>query len=213
MNETRLIGVVVAEDYYLVRRGLICFLANQPDIEIVGEAQSGKEALQICQQVCPDVVLMDLFMPDIDGITATQMIHNRWPDIHVIALSGYIEKKLVEDVFKAGAIGYLLKDVAGDELVQAIRRAYSGRPTLTREAIQLLIQPAVGNYRVVENLKPNEIDVLGLLVKGMSNLEIARRLGISRSTVILRIKSILSKLGAVNRTEAVAIAIHHHLID
>lgn len=220
------IRVVLADDNAVIRKGLSFFLSHQADILLAGEARDGQAAVGLCEQVRPDVVLMDLFMPGMDGLSAARLIHSRWPGIRVIALSGYLDPQLVEEAFQAGASGYLLKDVSGEELVQAIHNVLDGLPTLAPEALRALVfpipsettgragwdeQPRQAPERIY-NLTERELAVLALLAKGLSNAEIAARLDVSRSTVILRVKSILSRLGAANRTEAVAIAIHHHLL-
>ena len=125
----------------MVRKGLVAFLKNKPELELVGEACDGREAIELCEECHPEVVLMDLVMPELGGVAATRTIHQRWPLIKVIALTSFQEKELVQDALQAGAIGYLLKNVSGEELVEAIRQAHDGRPTLAPEAVQALIQP------------------------------------------------------------------------
>jgi len=135
------IRVLIVDDHAMVRKGLITFLKNEPALELVGEARDGREAIEACEQLKPDVILMDLVMPELGGVAATRTIHQRWPAVQVLALTSFQEKELVQDALQAGAIGYLLKNVTGDELYQAICRAYTGRPTLAPEALQALIQP------------------------------------------------------------------------
>jgi NarL family two-component system response regulator LiaR len=155
---------------------------------------------------------MDLIMPDLGGVAATRTIHQRWPNVQVIALTSFQEKELVQDALQAGAIGYLLKNISGDELCEAIRQAYGGRPTLAPEAVQALIQPPSEAESMAAELTRREQEVLALLVKGMSNPEIAERLVISRSTVKVHISSILSKLGVSSRAEAISLAIQNKLV-
>ena len=135
------IRVLIVDDHAMVRKGLLAILKNNPELELVGEARDGREAIECCGQLKPDVVLMDLVMPELGGVAATRAIHQRWPNIRVIALTSFQEKELVQDALQAGAIGYLLKNVSGDELAEAIREAHGGRPTLAPEAVQALIQP------------------------------------------------------------------------
>lgn len=206
------IRVMIVDDHGMVRKGLVTYLCNRVDILVVGEARDGREAVDLCGQLQPDVMLMDLVMPEMGGVAATRIIHQRWPHVQVIALTSFQEKELVQDALQAGAIGYLLKNVMGDELYQAICRAHTGRPTLSPEAIQALIEPEVQETFLGKDLTHREMDVLALLVKGYSNPEIADHLVVSRATVKVHISSILSKLGVSNRAEAVATAIQHKLV-
>jgi two-component system, NarL family, response regulator LiaR len=215
MNTTqpmRPIRVMIVDDHAMVRKGLVAFLKNEPALELVGEAGDGREAIECCEQLQPDVILMDLVMPDLGGVAATRAIHQRWPQVQVIALTSFQEKELVQDALQAGAIGYLLKNVSGDELSEAIRQAYVGRPTLAPEAVQALIQPPSEAETLAADLTRREQEVLALLVKGMSNPEIAERLVISRSTVKVHISNILSKLGVASRGEAISLAIQNKLV-
>jgi NarL family two-component system response regulator LiaR len=135
------IRVMIVDDHDMVRRGLVAYLEDELGLELVGEAGDGREALQICNQVRPDVVLMDLVMPELSGAEATRIIRDRWPQVQVIALTSFQEKDLVQDALGAGAISYLLKNVSGQDLVEAIRAAHAGRSTLAPEAVQALIRP------------------------------------------------------------------------
>lgn len=212
MNNPEPIRVLIVDDHGMVRKGLMAYLGNRPDICVVGEARDGREAIRQVEQLHPDVLLMDLVMPEMGGVAATRTIHQRWPQVQVIALTSFQEKDMVQDALQAGAIGYLLKNVTGDELYQAICRAFAGRPTLAPEALQALIQPAGNEETLGKDLTRRESDVLALLVKGFSNPEIAERLVVSRATVKVHISSILSKLGVSNRAEAISLAIHHNLV-
>jgi len=212
MNATQPIRVLIVDDHAMVRKGLISFLKNKPELELVGEARDGREAIEYCEQLQPDVILMDLLMPELGGVAATHTIHQRWPRVQVIALTSFQEKDLVQDVLQAGAIGYLLKNVSGDELAEAIRQAHGGRPTLAPEAVQALVQPPSEAETMAADLTRREQEVLALLVKGMSNPEIADRLFISRATVKVHISSILSKLEVASRGEAIALAIQNKLV-
>ena len=220
MKNAKPIRVMIVDDHAVVRSGLSTFLLTCDDMELVGEANSGEQAVRLCQQVEVDVVLMDLVMGDLagragmDGATTTRVIREQCPDLQVIALTSFKEQELVEGALQAGAIGYLLKDVSADELADAIRAAYSGKPTLAPEAARALIQatrrPA---DKIGFDLTERETEVLELLVKGMNNNEIAEQLVVSRSTAKFHVSSILSKLGASSRTEAVAIALQNGLVN
>lgn len=212
MNATQPIRVLIVDDHAMVRKGLISFLKNKPELELVGEARDGREAIEYCERLQPDVILMDLIMPELGGVAATHTIHQRWPHVQVIALTSFQEKALVQDALQAGAMGYLLKNVSGDELAEAIRQAHGGRPTLAPEAVQALVQPPSEAETMAANLTRREEEVLALLVKGMSNPEIADRLFISRATVKVHISSILSKLGVASRGEAISLAIQNKLV-
>jgi two-component system, NarL family, response regulator LiaR len=207
------IRVMLVDDHAVVRSGLSAFLMVYDDLELVGEASGGKEAVQTCQKIKPDVVLMDLVMPDMDGATATKFIRQSCPQVQVIALTSFREEELVQGVLKAGAIGYLLKNVSADELANAIRSAHAGRPTLAPEAAQVLISATVTQSSPAGNdLTEREREVLRLMIDGLTNNQIAERLVVSRSTVKFHVSSILSKMGVSSRTEAVAYALQHHFV-
>jgi NarL family two-component system response regulator LiaR len=206
------IRVMIVDDHAMVRRGLAAFLKANVDLELVGEAGNGQEALLMCERLRPDVILMDLLMPEMDGMACTRMIRDRYPTIQVIALTSFQEKSLVQEALQAGAISYLLKNVSADALAEAIRAAYVGRSILAPEATQVLIQTARQDPDPVYDLTPREHEVLVLLVEGLTNPEIAERLVVSRSTAKAHVSHILSKLGVSNRAEAVALALRHKLV-
>jgi NarL family two-component system response regulator LiaR len=213
MRETGPIRVLLVDDHAVVRSGLSAFLLAFDDLELAGEAGSGEEAVRLCDRLQPDVVLMDLVMPGMDGAQATHAIREKCPAIQVIALTSFKEKELVEGAMEAGAIGYLLKDVSAHELARAIREAHAGRPTLAPEAAQALIQARREPPKIGFDLTQREREVLALLVEGLNNPEIAERLVVSRSTIKFHVSSILSKLGVASRTEAVAVAVKEGLLD
>lgn len=206
------IRVLIVDDHKMVRKGLRTFLTAFPDLEMVGEASSGEEAVRVCGQLRPDVVLMDLVMPGMDGAAATEAIRANCPDIKVIALTSFPEEDLVQRALKAGAISYLLKNVEAEELANAIRAAYAGRSTLAPEAAQALIHAATRPPEIGHDLTAREREVLALMIEGLNNGEIAARLTLSDSTVKFHVSNILSKLSAESRTEAVAIALQHNVV-
>ncbi len=212
MNESNCIRVLLVDDHAVVRSGLGAFLLVHDDLELVGEAGGGEEAVRLCEQLQPDVVLMDLVMPDMDGAAATRIIRERWSRIQVVALTSFKEKDLVQGVLEAGAIGYMLKNVSADDLAAAIRAAHAGRSTLAPEAAQVLIQATREPLSPGYDLTPREWEVLALMVEGLNNPEIAKRLVTSRSTAKFHVSNILSKLGVTSRTEAVSLALRHDLL-
>ena len=207
------IRVLVVDDHPMVRRGLATFLKVFSDLEMAGEAADGKAAIQLCVDLQPDVVLMDMAMPDMDGATATRHIRSQSDTIQVIALTSFKEEILVQSALQAGAIGYLLKDVSADELAQAIRAAHAGRATLSPEAAQALVHAASQSPPPGLDLTERERAVLALMVEGLNNTQIAARLTVSPSTVKSHVSNILTKLGTSSRTEAVTLALRTRLVD
>lgn len=212
MGEADTIRVMIVDDHDMVRRGLSAFLKAKPDLELVGEARSGREAVVVCERVRPDVILMDLVMPEMSGAEATLAIRQRCPEVRVIALTSFQDRELVQQALQAGAISYLLKNVSANELADAIRGAHAGRSTLAPEAAQALVQvaqePTPGH-----DLTAREREVLALMVKGLTNPQIAERLVVSRATAKAHVSNVLSKLGASNRAEAIALALQHKILQ
>ena len=206
------IRVLVVDDHTMVRRGLATFLKVFDDLVMVGEAASGQEAIQLCDELQPDVVLMDMVMPDMDGATATRLIRKQSSQVQVLALTSFKEEILVQSALQAGAISYLLKDVSADELAQAIRAAHAGRSTLSPEAAQALVHATSQPPAPGIDLTERELEVLALMVDGLNNTQIAAKLTVSPSTVKSHVSSILAKLGVASRTEAVSLALRNRLI-
>jgi NarL family two-component system response regulator LiaR len=214
MNKPENIRVLSVDDHELLRRGIRFSLLSFDDLELVGEAANGEEALALCAEERPDVVLMDMKMSgEMDGIVAIKAIREGFPQVQVIALSSFFDRNLVQGAMQAGAIGYLVKGVSGEDLAEAIRGAFAGRPVLGTEAVNVLVQPAGPDNEPVQELTRREREVLAFLVEGLSNAEIAAQLHVSVSAVKYHVSNILSKLGASNRTEAAALARRQGLVS
>lgn len=212
MKQSDKIKVLIVDDHAVVRSGLSAFLLSTDDLRLVGQAASGEEALALCEGLQPDVILMDLVMGGIDGAETTRRIRERHPQIQIVVLTSFPEEDLVARALRAGAIGYLLKNASADELADAIRRAHSGRATLSPEAAEALIHMTAGPPPIGHDLTPREREVLSLMSKGLNNTQIAENLIVSRSTVKFHVSNILSKLGVNGRTEAVALAIEAQIL-
>jgi two-component system, NarL family, response regulator LiaR len=209
MTDSGDIRVMIVDDHQMVREGLKVLLSTCADITVVGEAADGAEAIDVCEAIHPDVVLMDVLMPVMDGATATARITGSCPGVQVIALTSFVDQEYVEKVLEAGAISYLIKDARPEALVRAIKDAVEGRGTIDSSAMRALMErreDAVGG-----DLTAREREVLVLIAGGLSNKEIATTLTISVGTVRLHVSNILAKLGAPNRTTAAAIAMKHGL--
>jgi NarL family two-component system response regulator LiaR len=194
MNISQAIRVMLVDDHNVVRSGLAAFLRAYEDLELVGEAKNGLEALHLCHEKQPDVILMDLMMPEMDGIAATKAILAEYPEIKIIAMTSFEEEQLVQGVLAAGAISYLIKNVTSDELASAIRAAFLGRSTLSPEAARVLVQATRPTKQPLFDLTEREQEVLNL------------------ATVKAHISNILSKLQVSSRAEAIAYAVKHKLV-
>ena len=211
MAEGNIIRVIVVDDHDMVRKGIAAYLKGAPDISLVGEAGDGVRALQLCAEVSPDVALLDLIMPRMDGMETLKEIRAKYPQVRVLILTSFQERDQVQEALKLGATGYLLKNVTGEELLAAIRSASQGRPSMAPEVTQELILHAQ-HPRLGDDLTAREREVLALMVDGLSNPQIAEKLYISRSTARAHVSNILSKLGVSKRAEAVSVALRNKLV-
>jgi NarL family two-component system response regulator LiaR len=207
------IRVMLVDDHTMVRRGLATFLKVFDDLELAGEAESGETAIQLCEEFSPDVILMDMVMPAMDGATAIRIIRQKFPQVQVIALTSFKEGELIKNALAAGAIGYLLKDVSADALAQAIRAAHAGRATLSSEVTQSLVQSAHPPAVTGLDLTEREREVLRFMIEGLNNPQIASRLGVSPSTIKSHVSNILAKFGVASRTEAVTLALRNRILN
>ncbi len=207
------IRVMLVDDHTMVRKGLATILKVFDGLQLVGEAENGAEAIRLCGEVLPDVILMDMVMPDMDGATATQLICQKYPQVQVIALTSFKEGELVKHALESGAIAYLLKDVSADDLARAIRAAHAGRTTLSPEAAQALVEAANQPPMPGLDLTGREREVLALMVEGLNNTQIAGRLTVSPSTIKSHVSNVLSKLGVASRTEAVTLALRNRIVS
>jgi two-component system, NarL family, response regulator LiaR len=205
------IRILLVDDHTMVRRGLATFLAVFDDLILTGEAESGEEAIRRCAELLPDVVLMDLVMPGMDGVSATRAIRQQFPQVRVLALTSFKEGGLIQKALEAGAIGYLLKTVSSDDLARAIRAAHAGQATLSPDVAQVIVHTA-GHPTPGFDLTEREQVVLKLMAEGLTNTQIAGRLTVSPSTIKSHVSNILSKLGVASRTEAVTLALRQGLV-
>ncbi len=212
MSKKSPIRILLVDEHAVVRSGLGAVLMTYDDMSLVGEANNGEEAVRMCRSLKPDVVLMDLMMPVMDGVTATRLIHESQPEIRIIALTSFGEREWVEGALKAGATSYLLKTVSAAELITAIKGAMAGKTSLSPEAAQVLVQSLKKPKIEITDLTEREREILALLVEGLPNHDIAEKLVVSQSTVKFHVSNILSKLGVTTRTEAVALALKNKLV-
>jgi len=205
------IRVIIVDDHAMTRIGLRFFLTAYEDLELVGEAGTGEEALALCHQTRPDVVLMDMVMPGMDGAQTIRRIRREHPQTRILVLTSFEQDDMVQQALQAGAIGYLLKNVSAQTLAEAIRAAHTGRSTLAEEIAGAVVALAHQPSNLGHDLTQREREVLALLVTGLPNAQIAERLAISQATVKYHVRSILNKLGAASRTEAVSLAWQYDL--
>ncbi len=213
MNTSSTIQVLLVDDHNVVRSGLATFLKAYEDLKLVGEAKNGAEAILLCHKVKPDVILMDLMMPEMDGISATRAILAEFPEIKIIAMTSFDEPGLVHDVLAAGATGYLLKNITAEELAKAIQDAVSGKSTLSPEAAQALIQATRATKQAACDLTEREMEALQLVVKGKSNQQIADEMMVTIATVKAHISNILAKFQVSSRSEAIAYALKNKIVS
>lgn len=218
MNETAApIRVLIVDDHAVVRSGLKVFFDLQPDIEVVGEAADGSEGVAMARRLEPDVVLMDLLMPNMDGVTAISRIKAERPDIEIVTMTSFIEEEKVTSALEAGASGYVLKDAEAEEVAAAVRAAYAGEvhldPAVARLLAQRMRDRKSPKDELAEPLTEREKDVLRLLGQGMSNKDIGATLFITERTARTYVSNILGKLGLASRTQAALYAVEHKLVD
>lgn len=206
------IRIVIADDHAVVRQGLRMFLSLDPELDVVGEGNNGQQAVDLVKELAPDVVLMDLLMPVMDGITATKIIRSQYPDTEVIALTSVLEDASVTGAIRAGASGYLLKDADADELRRAIKAAAAGQVQLSPKAAERLVRE-IRAPDSPEKLTDRETAVLRLLALGKANKQISRELGIGDTTVKTHVSNILAKLGLSSRTQAALHAVRIGLVS
>jgi NarL family two-component system response regulator LiaR len=212
MEDNTPIRVLIVDDHLMVRDGLRVFLSVYDDILVVGEAEDGQKAISLCDEVHPNVILMDLLMPNMDGFEATRVIRAKNSSVQVIALTSFADQDLVTQAFKAGVISYLLKDVHSEKLAETIREANRGRATIDSAAAQALVASTNESPTLGDELTTREREILTLLVAGKTNKEIAGQLSLSEGTVRFHVSNILSKMGASNRTEAVSLALQQGIV-
>src|SRR4051794_11623478 len=211
MNGQPRINVMIVEDHPVTRAGLALFLEAYPDLRMVNQAASGEEAVEFCEQIQPDVILMDMKLAGMDGVATTAAIKHRHPHVQVIALSSFQDKDVVERAVQAGAISYLLKTTTAQELIYAIRAAHAGRSVLSQEATDALVQ-SVRKLSGWGDLTEREGEVVSLLAEGLTNAQIAERLTVSLATAKFHVGGVLSKLGVSNRAEAVTLYWQHQFV-
>lgn len=211
-SEIPKIRVLIVDDHAMVRQGIATFIELQDDVELVGEAANGREAIARVEEFKPDVVLMDMLMPEMDGVTATSEIKARHPEVKVLVLTSFVNDAQITPALQAGASGYLLKDISADELMKAIRAAQRGEAPLAPAVAKKLVEGVAApreESRALDQLTNREREVLALLGRGMSNKEVAAKLSISEKTVKFHVSGVLSKLGVSDRTQAALFAVKY----
>ncbi len=209
-SNNKIIRLLIVDDHAMVRKGLSTFLKASSDLELVGEAGNGTDALRLCAEVQPDVVLMDLMMPEMSGIDTIQAIRKLHPAIRIIALTSFEEESLVKAALRAGATSYLLKNISAERLTEAIRATRSGLPILSPEVADALVEETNNPY---DELTQREREVLGLMIQGLTNEEIAQQLFVSPSTIKNHVSSILAKMDVNSRAKAVNLALKHNIVS
>ncbi|MDQ1001371.1 DNA-binding NarL/FixJ family response regulator [Neobacillus niacini] len=211
------IRILIADDHHVVRRGLAFFLKTQKDIEIIGEAGNGREAIEIARTLKPDLILMDLVMPEMDGIQATKIIKTEMPEIKIMMLTSFSDQDHVIPALEAGASGYQLKDIEPDELINCIRKIMSGEnqlhPKATSHLLANLSNKESNEKNLLEQLTKRELDVLKEIARGKSNKEIASSLFITEKTVKTHVSNLLAKLELADRTQAALFAVKNQLVE
>jgi len=212
-----MIRIIIADDHHVVRRGLVFFLKTQRGIEIVGEAANGKEAIELAETLHPDVILMDIMMPIMNGIEATRVIRSKQPEVKILMLTSFSDQDHVLPALEAGASGYQLKDIQPDELVLSIKELMNGQNKLHPKATSHLLANLSGEknhaLRAIQTLTKRELEVLKEIANGKSNKEIAQSLYITEKTVKTHVTNLLSKLELADRTQAALFAVRNFLVD
>lgn len=213
MNNQDKIRILIIDDHDMVRKALTILLESFDDMEVIADTDNGQMGVTLCQNYQPDVVLMDIMMPGLDGIATTRLIHTSWPNIQIVALTSAAEEATVHDVLEAGAMSYILKNGSIEEVAEAVRSAYRHQPTLAAQAVQTLISATPHSYNSGEVLTRRQQDVLALMIDGLNNRQIANSLFISTSTVKNHICGIYAKLNTTNRTQTVALAVKNQILN
>ena len=213
MSNPETIKVMVVDDHPIIRDGMKNMLLAFDDLVMTGEAEDGKVALACCHQNTPDVILMDLIMPGMDGILATRLILEQYPQVKIIILTSFLEDGAVDEDIKAGAKGYILKNAPIDNLANAIRTVYSGQQILAPEAMESLLHQKKNLPKLGGDLSQRELEVLALIIQGLSNEQIAEKLVISPATAKHHVSACIQKLGATNRAQTAALAVEYGLVS
>jgi two-component system, NarL family, response regulator LiaR len=212
LDDPERITVMIADDHAMVRLGLRAIVESFADLHLVGEASDGKRAVQLCEQLHPNVILMDVMMPMLNGIEATRQVRTQCPATQVIAITSFEDEQHTRDILQAGAMGFLLKNVSASELAAAIRSVHGGQPVLSAEATRTLLKQSTQAIPQHDALSERERDVLRLMIRGMTNAEIGEALHLSPFTVKNHVSNIIAKLGASTRTEAATMAVQQKLV-